>query len=1019
MRQRMFNGNSIFLFIMARKTFAAKRKIVRYVALDDFGTGLRSRLLFSIRAIFLVAWTWLLILNASPAVTASPTETDQDRPFISEQPIKGYFPLVSEGVTADVYVDPGDWKVVKIAAEDLTKDVERVTGRKPSLQAAIGKLSAQAVLIGTVGRSPLIDRLIKEGRLNVSRIQGNWESFMIMGVVDPLPGVKQGLIIVGSDRRGTAYGVYELSRRIGVSPWYWWADVTPNHREAIYICPDQVRMGPPAVKYRGIFINDEMWGIRPWAAGTFAPDEGLGLGPKTYAKIFELLLRLRANYLWPAMHLHTRPFNSYPQNKVVADDYAIVMGSSHIEPMLRNNMNGAEWDEEVGTEWDYRTNREAILDYWARRLKTNGLFENIYTLGMRGKDDEPMQGGKTLAEKISLLEQIFADQRQLLTRYVNTDITKVPQVFIPYTEVLDIYDQGLKVPDDVIICWPDDNFGYIRRLPTLAEQRRPGGSGVYYHIQWLNGATTAYTWLNTTPPALMWEELNKAFQYGAKTLWVLNVGDIKPGEIGIEFFMEMAWDPHRFGSGNIRDFLRGWAARDIDPRFADEIAQIMEEYYRLGFTRRPEHLVQFKQGKNLEYSWFSHEHYNDEAQQRLERYADIADRAQAIYDQLPVERKDAFFELVLYPVQCANLINRKIIFADKNIRYVLDGRSSTREKAEQARLAATRIIELTKQYNQGLLTVGKKWNHMMAWAPGPWGNQCYQFVMPPLSDYEGNGPPALGVALEGGEEETLADLSVYTKGKRFIDLYNMGKGCINWQAIVSPPWVQLNHTSGSFSTEQRIWVSIDWNHVPAGKDIEATIDIKSTAGSKRVRVPIFNPSEPRPNEDPGFIESHGYVSMEAEHFTRRQERGGASWQIIKGLGRSGDSVSVFPPTVVSKVEPEEILNSSPSIEYDLYVFHSGEALLEIDCLPTLPVGPDRGVRLAFSLDQTEPQILEGSGRDVLANLRRFTATVKISTPGKHTLAIWMVDPGVVIDKIVLYFNPPKNSALGPPESYYH
>jgi hypothetical protein len=226
-------------------------------------------------------------------------------------------------------------------------------------------------------------------------------------------------------------------------------------------------------------------------------------------------------------------------------------------------------------------------------------------------------------------------------------------------------------------------------------------------------------------------------------------------------------------------------------------------------------------------------------------------------------------------------MNRKIIFADKNIRHAIEGRSSTHEEAEQARVAAARIIELTKHYNQGLLTVSGKWNYMMSWAPGPWGNQFYQFVMPPLSDYDGNGPPALGVALEGGEEETLADLSVYTKGKRFIDLYNTGKGCINWQATVSQPWVQLSLVSGSFSTEQRIWVSIDWNHVPAGKDIEATIDIKSTGGCKRVRVPIFNPSEPRLNEVTGFVESHGYVSMEAEHYTRMQERGGASGKLLR------------------------------------------------------------------------------------------------------------------------------------------
>ncbi|MBC7363217.1 MAG: glycosyl hydrolase 115 family protein [Candidatus Aminicenantes bacterium] len=1018
MTKKIANINLIILFIIATKIFGskAKRKTITYNSFDSIKSCPCSRFLIYRKETVLVVWTLLLILSLSTGILAHPL-INQDKPFISEQPVKDYFPLVSDRVIADVYVDPSEWKVVKIAARDLTEDIQRVTGRKPALKETTVKLSAQSILIGTIGRSSLIDRLIKKGQLDVSSIRGKWESFLIKGIADPLPGVKQGLVIVGSDRRGTAYGVYELSRRIGVSPWYWWADVTPQHHEVIYVSPDQVIMGPPAVKYRGIFINDEMWGIRPWAAGTFAPDEGLGLGPKTYAKIFELLLRLRANYLWPAMHLHTRPFNSYPQNKVVADDYAIVMGSSHIEPMLRNNMHGAEWDEEVGTEWNYQTNREAILNYWARRLKTNGRYENIYTLGMRGKDDEPMQGGNTVAEKIALLEQIFADQRQLLTRYVNPDLTKVPQLFIPYTEVLEIYEKGLKVPDDVIICWPDDNFGYIRRLPTPSEQERVGGSGIYYHIQWLNGATTAYTWLNTTPPALMWEELNKAFQYGAKSLWVLNVGDIKPGEIGIEFFMEIAWDPYRYGPDNVRDFLVSWAARDLDPRFAEEIAQIMEEHFQLGFTRRPEHLVQFKQGK-LEYSWFSHTHYNDEATRRLERYAKIASRAQAIYDQLPKERKDAFFELVLYPVQCAYQMNRKILFADKNIRYALQGRSSTREKAEQARLAASKIIELTNHYNQGLITVGGKWNHMMSWAPGPWGNQFYQFVMPPLSDYDGNGPPALGIELEGGDEEILADLSVYTQGRRFIDLFNKGKGCITWQAIVYYPWVKLSNVSGTFSTEQRIWVSIDWNHAPTGKDIEATVDIKSSAGSKRIRIPIFNPSKPRPNKIKGFVESHGYVSMEAEHYTRIQERGGASWQVIRGLGRSGDSVSVFPPTVDSRVEPEEILKFSPFMEYDMYVFHSGEARLDIDCLPTLPVGPGRGVRLAVSLDQSKPQVLEGKIRDVLANLRRLTTKVKISQPGKHTLTIWMVDPGVVIDKIVLYFNPPVSSYLGPPESYH-
>ena len=395
----------------------------------------------------------------------------REKAYVSDQSVAGGFPLVQSGVAADVFVSADDWKVARIAANDLTADVERVTGRKALLKESTEGLSAQAVLVGTIGKSPVIDGLIRSGKLKVDGIRNQWESFLLAVVENPLPGVKQGLVIAGSDRRGTAYGVYELSKRIGVSPWYWWADVTPDHRDELHISPERVKVGSPAVKYRGIFINDEMWGIRPWAEKTNAPDEGHGLGPKTYARVFELLLRLRANYLWPAMQDHSTPFNCYPQNKVVADDYAIVMGSSHCEPMLRNNMAGAEWDREGGGEWDYQKSPGAIRDYWARGLAANGRYENIYTLGMRGKDDEPMKFTGTEKEKIALMEQIFADQRALIAKQVNPDPTKVPQVLIPYTEVLGIYDSGLKVPDDVTICWPDDNFGYIRRLPT---RRRVG-----------------------------------------------------------------------------------------------------------------------------------------------------------------------------------------------------------------------------------------------------------------------------------------------------------------------------------------------------------------------------------------------------------------------------------------------------------------------------------------------------------------------------------------------------------------
>lgn len=952
---------------------------------------------------------WLAaLLLASAAALA--------RDYVGEQPTPGAFPLAPAGGAADVYVADDEPTVARIAAGDLALDVERVTGRRPGVKHTTAGLSAHAVLVGVLGRSPWLKALVDAGRLDAADVAGRWETFVIQVVADPLPGVARGLVIAGSDRRGAAYGVYELSRRIGVSPWYWWADVTPRRRAALYVAPERVRLGP-AVKYRGLFVNDEMWSIRPWAEQTFAPDEGRGLGPKTYAKLFELLLRLRANYLWPAMQSGTTPFNCYPRNKEVADDYAIVMGSSHIEPMLRNNMGGAEWDREGGGDWNYETNAAAIGEYWARRLTANGKYENVYTLGMRGRDDEPMKGGANRQQKIALMERIFADQRALLARHVNPDPAKVPQAFIPYTEVLGLYDAGLKVPDDVMICWPDDNFGYLRRLPTPAEQARPGGSGVYYHLQWLNGATDAYTWLYTTPLALVWEELHKAFEYGARQLWVVNVGGLKPREIGAEFCLELAWDPARWRRDNTRDFLVEWAARDLDERLAPETAAILTEHCRLAVARRPEHLVQYGGRPPVRCSWFSHEFFNDEAQQRLDAYLGLARRAQAVYEQLPPERRDAFFQLVLYPVQCAALHNERVLCADKSLHYAAQGRASAAEYAARSHAAADRIRALTAQYNTGL-SVGAKWNRMMPAGPGPWGAQGYQFRPPPVSDFAGEGPATLALAPEGGQPERLADLSVYTQGRRFLDLFNKGRGALEWTATTSHPWLLLDRAAGRCLTEQRLWVSVDWAALPRGAAPTAWIEVASNGGRQRVAVPLFNPAEPAREAVVGFVESHGYVSMEARHWTRQRAVDGAGWQLVAGLGRTGGALTVFPTTVPSYTEPAALRAHSPALEYDFHLFGQGECQLHVDGLPTQPVAPGRGVRLAVGLDGGEPQVLSRSRGDVLANLRRWVVPLTVAHPGLHTLTVWMVDPGVVLDKLVLYTAAPPESCLGPPESYH-
>lgn len=476
----------------------------------------------------LLRWFLPLLLNAAITVTAA------DSLSVFHDPNHAGFPLMAIGRATEICVDARDFKVVQIAADCLSADVERVTGIQPTVKTNAQELSENVVLIGAIGRSALIDRLVESGKLDVSGIVGKWETFVIATVANPMPGVRSALVIAGSDRRGTAFGVFSVSEAIGVSPWVWWADVAPAHRETLIVENKTFTSQPPAVKYRGIFINDEDWGLQPWAAKTFEPETG-DIGPKTYAKVCELLLRLKANYLWPAMHPSTKAFNHYPKNKIVADDYAIVMGSSHAEPMLRNNV--SEWTLPK-EQWNYEKDRDVVRKYWEQRVQENGRYENTYTIGMRRIHDSAMPGGKNTADKVRLLQQVISDQREMLARNVNANVEQVPQIFVPYKEVLPLYQRGLKIPDDVTLVWPDDNHGYIRQLSNPEEQMRGGGAGVYYHLSYW-GKPEDYLWLSTVPPALIWEEMSKAYDHGARTVWVVNVGDIKPTEIGLEFFC--AW----------------------------------------------------------------------------------------------------------------------------------------------------------------------------------------------------------------------------------------------------------------------------------------------------------------------------------------------------------------------------------------------------------------------------------------------------------------------------------------------
>ncbi len=567
----------------------------------------------------------------------------------------------------------------------------------------------------------MIEYLVTSKKLDISGMAGAWESFVVATVLDPLPGVKRGLVIAGSDRRGTAYGVFTLSEAIGVSPWNWWADVVPRHRNALFVRPGVHRQGSPAVQYRGIFINDEDWGLQEWAEKNY--EGGVGevkdIGPKTYARVFELLLRLKANYLWPAMHDSTKPFNVYADNKVVADRYAIVMGSSHAEPMLRNNV--GEWPQDQKDKWNPVTNLPEILDYWEQRIRENGRYENFYTVGMRGIHDSGMPGGGTPIEKRARLTRIVELQRELLRKHVNPDPSRVPQIFVPYKEVLDLYKSGMKLPTDVTIVWPDDNFGYIRQLPDARERERSGGHGVYYHLSYW-GRPHDYLWLESTSPALIWREMTRAYESGARRLWVVNVGDIKPMEAGMTLFLRLAWDIKRYGPDVQRTFLRDFYAQQFGEEHGGAIAKLKDEYFRLCAIRRPEHLGFNRVYPNtpVQNSDWSHMLESDEASRLLGRWLELTRRAKALASALPARSREAYFQLVEYPASAGAAMAEKMILAEK-ARL-----SQSAELRRQAEAALHRIERLTEQYNA---QSGGKWRGIMDHRP----RRLPVFDMPPVS----------------------------------------------------------------------------------------------------------------------------------------------------------------------------------------------------------------------------------------------------------------------------------------------
>jgi hypothetical protein len=953
----------------------------------------------------------------------------------------GGFTIVNGSTTATIYVDAKDWPGVLRAANDLSNDIKDVTGKTPKVISG-GKLAERNVIIvGTVGRSEIIDQLVAAHKIDVSGIQGKWESYFTQVVRNPLPGVDSALVIAGSDKRGSIYGIYDLSEEAGQSPWHYWADVPTKKHAELHVKAGKFSVGEPSVKYRGIFFNDEAPALSGYirakygdvpqntdpAKGPLVPAGVADYGHDFYSHVFELLLRCKGNYLWPAMW--NNAFNEDdPADAATADMYGIVMGTSHQEAMLRAQK---EWDRQprsvTGGNWNYATHAEVLDQFWRDGLTRNKNYESILTMGLRGENDSEMVRGQDQA--IDLLNKIIPAQRKIIGETINADVTKVPQMWCLYKEVQNYYETGrLSAPDDITLLWAEDNNGNIRRLPTAEERKRAGGAGIYYHFDY-HGGPTDYRWVNTSPISRTWDQMSLAKEYSADRIWIVNVGKFKNIEFATDYFLNLGWDSKRWTNDTMREYTRLWATREFGAEHANAIADIMTLYTKYNGRRKPERLAT---------STYSVADYN-EAETVANDYNALATRAEALSKLLPKDEQDAFYELVLFPVKAGANLNEMYVAGAKNELYVKQGRVSANDFADLARKDYDNDAALMKYFNTEF--AGGKWNHFQddvhigytTWAEPrtPSMAQIHLTSVPATS------PAALGVAVEnsaaawpGGDgEAVLPKFNSIAQQKRYIDVFNRGSGAVEYTATPSAPWIVVSSAKGSVAKDQRLWISIDWSKAPKGA-ASGSVKIAQGDTAVRVKVDAVSAADVTHNTLTGFVEDGGVVSIEPEHYTGKTDAGDLKWIRVEDYGRTLSAMRGEGPVEFGPLDPAK---GSPHLEYKTYFFTSGEATVYNVLAPNLAFIPGRNLRFAVSIDDQAPVMVTGvptaivaagsptNGNEWTKNVqdeaRIVSAKVQIPSSGYHTLKVWMVDPGITLQKIFLDLGGLKPSYLGPPESY--
>ncbi|GIX22182.1 MAG: hypothetical protein KatS3mg121_0965 [Gammaproteobacteria bacterium] len=926
-----------------------------------------------------------------------------DDPPVRERPRPGDFPLVGPRGPAPLWVDAADLPGVGRAAGDLAADIERVTGRRPALGHDAPQ-GAAAVLIGTLGHSRLIDALAAAGRLPVETLHGRWEAYHVAVVEAPLPGLERALVIAGSDRRGTIYGVYTLSEAIGVSPWYDWADVPVRHRRALYLPAGTRLSDAPRVRYRGIFINDEAPALTGWVKAHYGDYDH-----RFYRRVFELLLRLKANLLWPAMWNNAFADDD-PENPRLAHEYGIVMGTSHHEPMMRADK---EWNRHGRGPWQYSTNREAIYAFWEEGARRAKPYDSIFTLGMRGQEDRPLSEG----ENIELLQRIVADQREILARVFGAEnLTRVPQVWTLYKEVQGFYERGMRVPDDVTLIWSDDNWGNLRRVPTAQERRRSGGAGVYYHLDYVGGPRS-YRWIGTVHIAKIQEQMNLAWAFGADRLWIVNVGDIKPMEFPMEFFLRLAWDPEAWPAWRLPEYTRRWAAREFGAEHAADIAALIDFYTRHNQRRKPELQDQSS------YSLLAHR----EAERVEAELQDALARASALEARLAPAWRDAYVQLVGHPVAASANLTLMYIAQARNHLFAEQRRAETER---WARVVLDRFAEdarLTERYHR---LRGGKWRHMM---DQPhigylyWNNPP-ENVTPVTAHYRPHLAPDMGVAIEGQARAWPVpgpyrlSFTRFGQPTRRIEVFNRGRTPFTARIETDADWIRLDRETFTVADSVPVEIGVDWTRLPPGRHRGWLTVHGASWGPARIEVVAEQPPAALVETARGFLEGDGVVAIDAAHYQARGAADGLDWVVLPGFGRRGSALTTLPAADRFYDDPA----AAPWVEYEFTLFEPGERALIVELAPTQRLFPDRGLRYAVAFDGGPPRILDAlEGYDqaaweraVIANLHRHASRHRFARAGVHRLRLWRLDPGLTVERLILHRGELPPSLLGPPESAY-